>query len=147
MKTIVTFLILFGVSIQAVSESTYTNAYLPVVRVSPNYPEMARERDIEGFCSVLFTVTKEGNVEDPKILECENQQYFESAVIEAISRFKYVPKKIEGRPVSVEGMIEIFWFSEPKLSKHSHYKNLGIANIVGSCSAAERKCEAHLGNP
>ena len=34
--------------------------YLPIVKVSPTYPERALNRGIEGTCTVEYTVTREG---------------------------------------------------------------------------------------
>ncbi len=43
--------------------------YLPIVKVAPVYPRRALQRGIEGFVIVEFTVTKQGAVRDPIVVE------------------------------------------------------------------------------
>ena len=43
--------------------------YLPIVKVAPVYPSRALSRGLEGFVIVEFTVTRQGTVRDPVVVE------------------------------------------------------------------------------
>jgi protein TonB len=43
--------------------------YLPIVKVAPVYPQRALSRGIEGFCVVMYTVTRQGTTRDPVVIE------------------------------------------------------------------------------
>ena len=38
--------------------------YLPIVKVAPMYPRRANSRGVEGYCTVEYTVTKNGSIRD-----------------------------------------------------------------------------------
>lgn len=78
--------------------------YLPIVKVQATYPRRALQRGIEGFVVVEFTVTKQGTVRDPRVVQAEPQGIFEQAALDAVVKFKYKPRVIDGEPVEVEGV-------------------------------------------
>lgn len=84
--------------------------YLPVVKVRPKYPSRAMERGIEGSVTVEFTVTEEGFVEDPVVVESDPPGIFDRAAIQAASKFKYRPKLVDGSPIRVENVKNRFEF-------------------------------------
>ncbi|WP_350563031.1 energy transducer TonB, partial [Psychrobacter sp. CAL346-MNA-CIBAN-0220] len=51
---------------QAVADS---RQYLPLSKEAPDYPERALDKNIEGDCSVQYTVNPQGKVENPKVLD------------------------------------------------------------------------------
>ena len=53
---------------------------------------------------VEFTVTKQGSVKNPVVVEAEPQGIFEDSAMEAVLKFKYKPRVIDGEPVEVEGV-------------------------------------------
>lgn len=74
-------------------------------RVEPLVPERCRKAGVEGRFVFDVTVTERGTVEDLHLLEptvvtppCPN---LEAAVREALSRSKYEPTMIDGRPARV----------------------------------------------
>lgn len=71
----------------------------PLVRVPAEYPLAALSRGIEGYAIVRFTVTESGSVADPEILRSEPPGYFERSALRAVSRFKYQPQFVDGKPV------------------------------------------------
>lgn len=79
--------------------------YLPIVKVAPAYPRRAQQRGIEGFVIVEFTVTKQGTVRDPVVVEASPQGIFEQAAIEAVLKFKYKPRVVNGEPTEVSGVL------------------------------------------
>ena len=78
--------------------------YLPIVKVAPMYPRRAQSRGIEGYVIVEFTVTAAGTVENPVIVEAVPPGIFNRAALQAVLKFKYKPKVIDGRPVPVGGV-------------------------------------------
>ncbi len=78
--------------------------YLPIVKVKPNYPQRALSRGIEGYVIVEFTITTNGSVRDPVVIEANPENIFNRASIKAVSKFKYKPRMIDGEPVEVHGV-------------------------------------------
>lgn len=78
--------------------------YLPIVKVAPQYPRRALQRGLEGYVLLEFTVTSQGSVKDPKVLESSPPGIFDRAAIRAALKFKYKPRVIDGNPTKVEGV-------------------------------------------
>ena len=78
--------------------------YLPIVKVAPTYPRRALSRGIEGYAVIEYTVTKQGTVRDPKVVESEPQGVFDKAALKSAARYKYKPRVINGEPVEVPGV-------------------------------------------
>jgi protein TonB len=74
--------------------------YLPIVRVAPVYPARALSRGIEGYVDMGFTVTTTGAVKDPAVL-FSTSSLFERAATQAVLKFKYKPRVVDGQPVEV----------------------------------------------
>jgi len=77
--------------------------YLPIVKVAPVYPSRALSRGLEGYVIVEFTVTRQGTVRDPVVVE-SSSSLFDRAAVEAALKFKYKPRVIDGEPVEVPGV-------------------------------------------
>lgn len=82
----------------------------PLVRIPPQYPVNAQDREIEGWVMVEFTINLAGGVEDVVVVDAEPPRTFNSAVIRAIRRWKYQPKMTEGKPVAQYNMRELVRF-------------------------------------
>ena len=78
--------------------------YLPIVKVAPIYPRRALSRGIEGYVIVEFTVTRNGSVSNPIVVEAEPPMIFDKAAVDAALKFKYKPRVIDGEPTEVEGV-------------------------------------------
>lgn len=93
--------------------------YLPIVKVQPQYPRRALSRGMSGWVIVEFTVTEQGTVRDPVVVEncgwiksarsegdCVDSpnSVFDSAATRAAEKFKYKPKVIDGNPVETAGV-------------------------------------------
>ena len=74
--------------------------YLPIVRVAPVYPARALSRGVEGYVDMSFTVTTTGTVKDPVVL-FSTSSLFDRAASEAVLKFKYKPRVVDGQPVEV----------------------------------------------
>ncbi len=77
---------------------------LPIVKVQPIYPRRALSRGIEGYVILEFTVTKNGSVRDPIVIEANPTKIFDDAAIQAALKFKYKPRIVDGQPVDVAGV-------------------------------------------
>lgn len=78
--------------------------YLPLFKVAPIYPRRAQSRGIEGFVILSFTVTKNGSVKDPVVVESKPESIFDRAAIDAALKFKYRPRVVDGEPMEVSGV-------------------------------------------
>ena len=68
---------------------------IPLVRIDPDYPMKARQRGIEGWVVVKFTITPAGTIKDAQVVQASPAGIFDESAIRAVSRWKYNPK-IEG---------------------------------------------------
>ncbi len=78
--------------------------YLPIVKVAPQYPRRALSRGIEGYVVVEYTVTKQGTVKDPVVIEAKPQRTFDKTAIKSALRYKYKPRVVNGVPIEVRGV-------------------------------------------
>lgn len=85
--------------------------FLPIVKVAPQYPRRALSRGIEGYCTVQYTVTKNGAVRDPVVVDAQPEGIFDRASIQAALKFKYKPRVIDGEPVDVPGVRNRFTYT------------------------------------
>ena len=85
--------------------------YLPIVKVTPNYPSRAASRGIEGYVLLRFTVTGTGAVRNPVVVDSAPPGVFDRAAKEAALRFKYRPRVVNGSPIEVSGVQNRIVFS------------------------------------
>jgi protein TonB len=84
---------------------------MPVVRIEPVYPTRAEIRGIEGFVRVQFTVTATGQVRDAVVVASEPPGEFDEAALQAVERWRYRPRVVEGVPVERVGVQTLFEFT------------------------------------
>lgn len=85
--------------------------YLPIVKVAPIYPQRALSRGIEGYCVVQYTVTKQGTIANPFVVEDQcTSSLFQSASIQAALKFKYKPRVVDGQSIEVSGVQNKFTY-------------------------------------
>ena len=73
---------------------------IPVVIVRPMYPREAAMAGIEGWVKLEFTITEEGAVKDPQIIDAQPPRVFNREALRAILKWKFKPRVVEG--VAVE---------------------------------------------
>ncbi len=78
--------------------------YLPIVKVAPIYPRRALSRGVEGYVIVEYTVTRQGTVKAPRVVEAEPEGTFDKAAIKSALRYKYKPRVVDGEPTEVHGV-------------------------------------------
>jgi protein TonB len=72
---------------------------VPQVRIQPDYPIQARQKKIEGWVDVRFTVGTDGSVRNPVVIDAEPDEIFDRAALQAVKGWKYNPKVADGKPV------------------------------------------------
>jgi len=73
-----------------------STSVIPLVRIPPIYPRRAANRRIQGWVKIEFTITTEGLVKDPVVVQSMPNNIFNSAALKAIKRWKFKPHIIAG---------------------------------------------------
>jgi periplasmic protein TonB len=82
---------------------------LPVSKEAPEYPDKALEKGIEGDCTVTYTVTPQGRVENPQVLgQCHPLLVRPS--LAAARTFRYQPRIVDGQAISVNNVKNTFHY-------------------------------------
>jgi TonB family protein len=85
--------------------------YLPLIKTPPRYPRMAQVGGETGHVLLEFTVDASGRVKEPIIIEEEPENAgFGEAAIEAAVQFRYIPRIVNGKIVSVSGVRNLITF-------------------------------------
>lgn len=71
----------------------------PLVRIPPVYPMNAKRRGIEGWVKVKFMVNADGTVEHVQVTVAEPSGIFDRTVIRCVSRWRFKPGTVAGKPV------------------------------------------------
>jgi protein TonB len=77
---------------------------VPLVRVDPDYPPRAKQRGIEGYVDVEFTISPVGTVQNPQVIASEPSFVFDRAALRAVRKWKYNPKIENGVAVPRSGV-------------------------------------------
>lgn len=67
--------------------------------VAPEYPGRAWRLGVEGWVDVEFDVTRDGDTTSIMVVGAERKGYFEDAVLEAVSQWRYEPRVYAGAPI------------------------------------------------
>ncbi len=65
---------------------------VPLVRVDPDYPPRAKQRGIEGYVDLEFTISAVGTVQGAQVIGSEPAYIFDRAALRAVRKWKYNPK-------------------------------------------------------
>jgi TonB family protein len=74
---------------------------------APVYPERARERETEGWVELEYTVSKDGSTRDIVVLAAEPETVFDRAALDAVKRWRYEPRVVNGVPVDQRVMTRV----------------------------------------
>jgi len=77
---------------------------VPLVRVDPEYPPRAKQRGIEGYVDLMFTIGPAGTVESAQVLASTPPLVFDEAALRAVRRWRYQPQIENGKPVARSGV-------------------------------------------
>lgn len=89
----------------------HIQGYLPIEMVTPEYPAQALAKGIEGWVEVIFTIDIHGNIIDPQISAYSPSRIFDRSVLAALKKSRYRPQLLDGQPVVVQGVTELFRFN------------------------------------
>lgn len=68
--------------------------------VAPSYPNRARQRDIEGWVEIEFTVTRDGATRDISVVDSsEDSSVFDEETIAAVEQWEFEPREFMGRTI------------------------------------------------
>jgi len=67
--------------------------------VEPSYPREAKEKNVQGWVDMEFTVTPEGTVSDIKVTGSQPASVFDIAAVEALSKWRFEPVRRDGAAV------------------------------------------------
>jgi protein TonB len=77
---------------------------VPLVRISPDYPEGALRRGLEGRVLLEFTIGRSGAVENARVIAAEPNSIFNAAALKAVRQWRYNPKIKNGVAVEQPGI-------------------------------------------
>jgi protein TonB len=80
-----------------------------IVRVQPVYPPAAAARGLEGWVLVEFDVRPDGGVANAFIVDSSNHM-FEKAALDAVYRFRFKARVVDGVPQLTAGLQNLFRF-------------------------------------
>lgn len=83
---------------------------LPIMTVLARYPRNAIRQNIEGYVIVEFDINELGQVINPRVSEGYPSAVFNKSALEAIQRFKFKPKVINGEAEMVYGVLYRFTY-------------------------------------
>ncbi|MEL7557953.1 TonB family protein [Stutzerimonas chloritidismutans] len=94
---------------QAEAAAASSRQYLPIAKDAPDYPQRALDKGIEGSCTVSYSVNPQGRIENPKVLE-DCHPLFIRPSLNAAKSFRYQPRIVEGRAVTVPEVKNTFHY-------------------------------------
>lgn len=71
----------------------------PVVRVNPKYPIDALRNGTQGWVKLAFDISEIGQVINVKVIDSEPKRVFDKAAKQALRKWKYRAKSIDGKNV------------------------------------------------
>jgi TonB family protein len=83
------------------------SAFEQTVRVPAEYPEIALEREIEGWVDVEFVVTPAGDTSEITVVSASHERYFRNEAIAAVEQWRFEPVVFLGRPIPQHAYIRL----------------------------------------
>ena len=84
--------------------------YYPLYKNPPKYPRTEAKQRIEGYVLIQYTVSEQGFIENPQIIDWSGSESFVEPSLEAVKKFRYAPSFIDGKPVKTHGVRNRFSF-------------------------------------
>ncbi|SCX76791.1 energy transducer TonB [Pseudomonas sp. NFACC37-1] len=91
---------------QAIADS---RSYQPLSKQAPDYPQRALDKGLEGDCTVEYSVTPEGRIDSPKVLDGCHPLFIRPSLA-AAQTFRYQPRIIDGKAVTVPAVRNTFHY-------------------------------------
>lgn len=74
----------------------------PLFRLVPGYPLQYAKMSRQGWVDVEVTVNEQGAVSHVEVLDSKGGKQFEIETVKAVSKWRYAPKFVDGKPVSAK---------------------------------------------
>ena len=91
--------------------SIQIQGFLPIDMAKPEYPAQALAKGIEGWVEVIFSIDAQGNIVSPQVRAHSPSRIFDRSVLAALKKSRYRPLLLDGQPVVVQGVTELFRFN------------------------------------
>lgn len=91
-----------------------SNSVVLLMPVSPQYPERLRQRGIEGYVDLAFTVTSAGTTENFTVIRSQPERVFDQAAIKAVRKWKYRARTKDGIPIATDNVSQRIRFTMEK---------------------------------
>jgi len=80
---------------------------IPLMRINAQYPRQALRDGIEGWVEFKITINPDGTVKSASPIKSQPRGVFESAAMQAILKWKFKPKIVDGKGVEAIGIQKI----------------------------------------
>ena len=94
---------------QQAAAAAQVRQYLPISKQAPDYPQRALDKGIEGDCTVEYSVTPQGKVDNPKVVGSCHPAFIRPSLV-AAATFRYQPRMVDGQAVTVPGVRNTFHY-------------------------------------
>lgn len=86
-----------------------TRSYQPLSKQAPDYPQRALDKGLEGDCTVEYSVTPDGRIDNPRVLDGCHPLFIRPSLA-AAQTFRYQPRIVEGKAVTVPAVRNTFHY-------------------------------------
>jgi len=90
---------------QRVRVSSGVSTGLLIKKVTPNYPQLAKQARIQGSVVLQAEISKEGTIQNLQLIS--GHPMLAPAAIEAVKQWRYKPYLLNGEPVAVETQVVV----------------------------------------
>ena len=90
---------------QRVRVSTGVATGLLIKKVTPNYPQLAKQARIQGTVVLQAEISKDGTIQNLQLIS--GHPMLAPAAIEAVKQWRYKPYLLNGEPVAVETTVQV----------------------------------------
>lgn len=77
-------------------DKTAEGEAIPIVRIQPIYPRDAQMKGLTGWVKLEFTITPDGGVKDPRVIDADPARVFNREALRAILKWKFKPRVVDG---------------------------------------------------
>src|SRR6202163_1784716 len=92
---------------QRVRVSTGVATGLLIKKVTPNYPQLAKQARIQGTVVLQAEISKDGTIQNLQLIS--GHPMLAPAAIEAVRQWRYKPYLLNGEPVAVETQVDVIF--------------------------------------
>lgn len=82
------------------SALAYESEVIAILRIPPSYPRPARQARIQGYVTMEVGISPEGTVTEVTVVDTAPPRMFDIAAMDAMKRWKFRPKLVNGIAVS-----------------------------------------------